>query len=132
MDKLMMTPCAAGSSFGPGSVYVMAYTSSRANYYKIGCTSRNPNVRMREVQRGEKNPIWLVDSVQAKEMNGAETAAHNALKAKGLVKDSNRGGATDWFTGLLTPQQVFDVVKAAVIEHNASQKKHPHRFEHQM
>ncbi|CAB4019836.1 Hypothetical predicted protein [Paramuricea clavata] len=111
--------CAAGSAFGPGCVYVMSYTHYRTNYYKIGCTSRDPNLRLKEIQRSEGNPaIMLVGFVNANEMNGAETAAQQAVIANGLVKDPARGGATDWFIGSLTPQQVLDVVRRAVYNYN--------------
>jgi hypothetical protein len=93
------------------------------NYYKIGCTSRDPNLRLQEIQRSERKlgnlaAITLIGSVNANEMNGAETAAQQAAIANGLVRDPARGGATDWFFGLLTPQQVLDVVRQAVDEHN--------------
>ncbi|CAB4019837.1 Hypothetical predicted protein [Paramuricea clavata] len=113
---------AAGSAFGKGCVYVMTYTvrdrRKTINYYKIGCTSREPNVRLQEIQDSEINNITLVGSVTAKKMNGAETAAQNAVKVEGLVKDPARGGATDWFKGSLTPQKVLDVVRTAVDSHN--------------
>ena len=82
-------------------------------------SSRDPNLRLQEIQRSEGNPaITLIGSVNANEMNGAETAAQQAAIANGLVKDPARGGATDWFIGSLTPQQVLDVVREAVDEHN--------------
>jgi hypothetical protein len=65
----------------------------------------------------------LIGSVNANEMNGAETAAQKAAIANGLVKDPARAGATDWFIGSLTPQQVLAVVRPAVDEHNAKNKK---------
>ena len=110
---------AAGSAFGEGCVYVMTYTRGRTTYYKIGCTSRDPKVRLKEIQRNEGiDAITLVDSVPAKEMNGAETAAQEAVKAIGLRKDPARGGATDWFIGSLTSAEVFEAVKRAVKRHN--------------
>ena len=110
--------CASGSAFGLGCVYVMSYTHYRT-YYKIGCTSRDPNLRLQEIQRSEGNPaIMLVGFVKANEMNGAETAAQQAAIANGLVKDPARGGATDWFIGSLAPQQVLAVVRQAVYNHN--------------
>jgi hypothetical protein len=118
---------AAGSAFGKGCVYVMTYTKEIIhhsygteeiiNYYKIGCTSRDPNLRLQEIQRSEGNPdIILVGSVKANEMNGAETAAQKAAIEIGLVKDPARGGATDWF--IFTSQRVLDVVRQAVSNHN--------------
>ncbi len=110
---------AAGRWKGLGRVYVMTDGSN----YKIGCTSRDPNDRLKEIKRDEGNDaITLVDSVKANEMNGAETAAQVAVKAKGLVKDPARGGATDWFIGSLTPEQVLNAVKPAVYNHNAKNK----------
>jgi hypothetical protein len=108
---------AAGSAFGKGCVYVMRYKEGTTNYYKIGCTSRDPNLRLQEIQRSEGNPdIILVGSVKANEMNGAETAAQKAAIEIGLVKDPARGGATDWF--IFTSQRVLDVVRQAVSNHN--------------
>ena len=113
---------ASGSASGPGHVYVMTYNRAGSNYYKIGCTSRDPNVRLAEIRRREQNDdITLVGSVQANEMNTAETAAQEAVKSQlRLEKDPERGGATDWFIGTLLARQVFDVVQSAVQRHNAS------------
>ena len=115
MDYRPTSACGAGRRSGEGCVYVM----NVGNNYKIGCTSRDPNARLKEIQRSEgNNNITLVGSVKANEMNGAETAAQQAAIASGLVKDSSRGGATDWFIGSLTPQQVLAVVRPAVYNHN--------------
>jgi hypothetical protein len=109
----------AGRWSGEGCVYVM----NDGNNYKIGCTSKDPNARLKEIQRSEgNNNITLVGSVKANEMRGAETAAQQAAIASGLVKDSSRGGATDWFIGSLTPQQVLAVVRPAVYNHNTKNK----------
>lgn len=113
---------AVGRWFGAGRVYVMHYYDIYGtHHYKIGCTSRNPNVRLAEIQRNEGNYyITLVGSIQANEMNSAETAAQEAVKEIGMVKDPSRGGATDWFVSWwFTPEQVFGVVMEAVQEHNA-------------
>jgi hypothetical protein len=93
------------------------------NNYKIGCTSRDPEKRLKEIQRLEKNnDITLVGSVKANEMNGAETAAQEALKESGFVKDPARGGATDWFIGSSTPEQVLDQIRPPIYNHNAKNK----------
>ena len=113
----------SGRWSGQGRVYEMAYTNGGENYYKIGYTARDPNERLQEVQRDEKNyNISLVGSVKANEMRGAETAAQQAAKSIGLVKDPNRGGATDWFIGPATQQQVLDAIRPAVYYHNAKNK----------
>ncbi len=114
---------ASGRWKGPGCVYVMTYMEDGTTYYKIGYTSRDPKDRLKEIQRDEGNDaITLVGSVKANEMNRAETAAQEAVKAKGLVKDPARGTATDWFKGSLTPAEVLDAVRNAVYKHNAKNK----------
>ena len=123
MGELNMIGGGSGRWSGPGRVYSMAYTDGGENFYKIGYTARDPNERLREVQRGENNyNICLVGSVKANEMRGAETAAQQAAIGIGLAKDPNRGGATDWFTGPATQQQVLDAVRPAVYYHNARNK----------
>ena len=110
---------AAGSAFGEGRVYVMTYKKDRTKYYKIGC-SKDPDARLKQIRSHESNyAISLVGSVKANEMNRAETAAQEAVKAIGLVKDRARGTATDWFIGSLTSAQVLDAVRNAVYRHNA-------------
>ena len=114
---------AAGRWSGQGYVYVMHYFGTGLmHHYKIGCTSRDPEVRLAEIKRNEGNYfITLIGSVPANEMNSAETAAQKAVERIGLVKDPSRGGATDWFVSQsFTPEQVFGVVMQAVNEHNAS------------
>ena len=109
---------AAGRWSGQGYVYVMHYfdTYGLTHHYKIGCTSRDPNIRLEEIKRQERNYfITLIGSVPANEMNSAETAAQKAVERIGLVKDPSRGGATDWFVSQsFTPEQVFGVVMQAV------------------
>lgn len=58
----------------------------------------------------------------ANEMRGAETAGQQAAKQLGLVKDSSRGVATDWFVGSSTKREVFVAVQQAVYKHNAKNK----------
>ena len=107
---------AAGRWSGQGYVYVMHYFDGLTRHYKIGCTSRDPNIRLEEIKRQERNYfITLIGSVPANEMNSAETAAQKAVERIGLVKDPSRGGATDWFVSQsFTPEQVFGVVMQAV------------------
>ena len=114
---------AAGRWNGPGRVYEMMYSENENNYYKIGC-AKDPNTRLQEIQKHEGNyNISLINSVKANQMNGAETAAQNAAVSRlGLVKDPSRGGATDWFMGAATPEQVLGAIRPAVYTHNARNK----------
>jgi predicted GIY-YIG superfamily endonuclease len=60
MSNQARTRGAAGSASGSGRVYVM---KDAGNNYKIGCTSRDPEKRLKEIQRLEKNnDITLVGS----------------------------------------------------------------------
>ena len=52
-------------------------------------------------------------------MNRAETAAQKNVMQLGLIKDPERGGATDWFMGMLSPHEVMGAVVNAVQVHNA-------------
>ena len=118
----LMQGGAVGPWFGSGCVYVMHYCDIYGtDLYKIGCTGRDPEVRLAEIKRNEGNYfITLVGSIQANEIYSAETAAQKAVKEIGMVKDPSRGGATDWFVSRsFTPEQVFGVVVQAVMEHNA-------------
>ena len=100
-----------------GYVYVM----HAGGNYKIGC-SKNPEESLREIQQEEKNDsIELVKHFRADVMNGAKTAAQEAVqKNLGVVKDPERGGATDWFVGNdnVTLKEICKVVEDAVMEHN--------------
>jgi hypothetical protein len=124
---------AAGRWVGPGVVYVMTYTytyryyidfglfDQTTKYYKIGCTSRDPEIRLKEVERKERKhrgndsiTIELLGFVHADEMRTAETIAQqHAKETLHLKKDRSRGNATDWFTGDATGQQVLDAVGEA-------------------
>ena len=113
----------SGRWTGLGRVYVMTYTENRENNYKIGCTSKAPEERLKEIQTNEQNKnITLVGSVKANEMRGAETAGQQAAVLQGLTKDPSRGRATDWFVGSLTQREVLDAVRQGVYKHNAKNK----------
>jgi hypothetical protein len=126
----------AGRWKGPGVVYVMTYTYTykctynddtddiscqTMNCYKIGCTSRDPETRLKEVERKERKHrgnnsvrIKLLGFVHVDEMRDAETKAQKYARTKlDLEKDSSRGNATDWFTGDATGEQVLDAVGEA-------------------
>ena len=104
---------------GYGYVYVMHVPA-----FKIGYTT-DLTRRFGDVQReGGNQNVQLLDCVLANEENGAERAAQRAvIERLGLVRDPDRGNATDWLVPghnnfNVTPLQVFTVVKQAVQEHN--------------
>jgi hypothetical protein len=96
----------AGRWVGPGVVYVMTYTyryyifglfGQTTKYYKIGCTSRDPEIRLKEVERKERKhrgnnsiTIKLLGFVHVDEMRDAETKAQKYARTElGLEKDSS-------------------------------------------
>ncbi|CAB4019838.1 Hypothetical predicted protein [Paramuricea clavata] len=112
---------------GPGVVYVMTYIcqTTKTKYYKIGCTSRDPEIRLKEVEMKERKHrgnssvrIQLLGFVHVDKMREAETEAQkHAAEKLGLQKHvGSRGNATDWFTNTrnaTTEQQVLDAVGEA-------------------
>ena len=101
---------------GPGWVYVLTYTSGNTKYYKIGCTSRDPEKRLEEIQRNERERkksnriiITLVGFAHVDHRRNGEAAAQQAV-GNILKKDPNRKLPTDWFIDNTNPRQELNII----------------------
>ncbi|XP_061193637.1 uncharacterized protein LOC133201850 [Saccostrea echinata] len=81
---------ASGRHRGIGKVYLMR---ARGNNFKVG-SSRKPRRRLQQIRRTRPSTT-LKRSFSAWEMNGAESAAHEALHRKGFKRVKK--GPTEWF-----------------------------------
>ena len=77
-----------------GYVYVIMESIGRkaTGYFKVG-RSGNPKKRLFDLQTGNVRDLGFTRKVKVKNMESAETAAHNALKAYA----KNLGGGKEWF-----------------------------------
>ena len=77
-----------------GYVYVVVELIGlrTTGYFKVGMTG-NPKKTLSDLQTGNVRSLLFTRRVKVKDMQGAETAAHNALK----TYSKNLGGGTEWF-----------------------------------